>query len=250
MTPKFSLKGDAFVIDNYNEARPFSSFLPGIAGLFGKPMWVFYTNRGQCVSSFGVRNKNGAMLEFYPANKAYAMTPLFGFRTFLRFKKGGRWHFYEPFCVDSEDGCRSVLRVRAHEIELEETNRALGLRITVVVFNATNEDLPVLVRQVQVENLGRQTFKGEIADGLPQVVPFGLSEVLLKQMSRTMEAFAEVLQAQKRLVRPARLQIEVGEQLVGDVPRLLFLAAVGRLVRERLLKTRQCFARRECCRGS
>ena len=79
MGPKFSLKFDAFVIENYNESRPFSSFLPGIAGVFGKPMWVFYTNRGQCISSFGVRNKNGAMLEFYPANKAYAMTPLFGF---------------------------------------------------------------------------------------------------------------------------------------------------------------------------
>jgi hypothetical protein len=199
MAPKFSLKDDAFVIENYNAAQPFSSFLPGIAGLFGKPMWVFYTNRGQCISSFGVRNKNGAMLEFYPANKAYALTPLLGFRTFLRFKKGGRWHLYEPFRVDAEAEGRQVLRVRAHEIELEETHAALGLRVTVVIFNAPNEDLPVLVRQVQVENLGRQAFKGEIADGLPQVVPFGLSEALLKGMSRTMEAFAEVLHAGEKL---------------------------------------------------
>ena len=87
MKPKFSLKDGAFVIENYNQARPFSSFLPGIAGLFGKPMWVFYTNRGQCISSFGVRNKNSAMLEFYPANKAYTATPLLGFRTFLRFRR-------------------------------------------------------------------------------------------------------------------------------------------------------------------
>jgi len=84
MSPKFSLDKDTFVIENYNEARPFSSFLPGIAGNTAKPMWVFYSNRGQCVSSFGVGNKNGAMLEFYPANKAYQTTPLLGFRTFLR----------------------------------------------------------------------------------------------------------------------------------------------------------------------
>src|SRR5476649_1453400 len=115
MKPKFSLKNDAFVIENYNQARPFSSFLPGIAGLFGKPMWVFYTNRGQCISSFGVRNKNGAMLEFYAANKAYAFTSLLGFRTFLRFKKGGRWQLYEPFSMANDN--RQILRIRAHEVE-------------------------------------------------------------------------------------------------------------------------------------
>ncbi len=192
MGPKFSLQNDTFVIENYNQARPFSSFLPGIAGLFGKPMWVFYANRGQCISSFGVRNKGSSMLEFYPANKAYSMTPLLGFRTFVRFKKGSAWHFYEPFRVNAGDACRQILSIRAHEIELEETNRPLGLRVRVVMFNAPNEDLPVLVRQLQIENIGRQVFKGEIMDGLPQVVPYGLNEYLLKMMSRTMEAFAEV----------------------------------------------------------
>ena len=194
------------MIENYyNQARPFSSFLPGIAGEFGKPMWVFYTNRGQCISSFGVRNKNGAMLEFYPANKAYAMTPLLGFRTFLRFKKGGAWQMYEPFSMNPPQAAgassdrRQILRVRAHEIELEETNRALGLKITVVLFNAPNEDLPVLIRQVRIENIVKQDFKGEIVDGLPQIVPFGLDEGLLKQMSRTMEAFAEVPHVEDRL---------------------------------------------------
>src|SRR5882672_2052203 len=116
MGPKFSLKFDAFVIENYNQARPFSSFLPGIAGLFGKPMWVFYTNRGQCIASFGIRNKNGAMLEFRPADKAYASTPLLGFRTFLRYKKAGAWHLYEPFRVNPEPEARQILHVRPHEI--------------------------------------------------------------------------------------------------------------------------------------
>ncbi len=199
MAPKFSLENGTFIIENYNQARPFSSFLPGIAGLFGKPMWVFYTNRGQCISSFGVRNKGSSMLEFYPANKAYSMTPLLGFRTFLRYKKGSDWHLYEPFRMNAGAECRQILRIRAHEIELEETNRLLGLRTRVVIFNAPNEDLPVLVRQVQVENLGRQAFKGEILDGLPQVVPYGLNEYLLKMMSRTMEAFAEVPHVAEKL---------------------------------------------------
>ena len=199
MKAKFSQVNDAFVIENFNQARPFSSFLPGIAGEFGKPMWVFYTNRGQCVSSFGIRNKGSTMLEFYPANRAYAATPLVSFKTFLRFRKGGQWRLYEPFRMDAGPECRQVLRIRAHEIELEETHKTLGLRVTVVLFNAPNEDLPVLVRQMRVENLGKQTFRGDILDGFPRVVPFGLNEYLLKQMSRTMEAFSEVPHVEDRL---------------------------------------------------
>jgi len=76
MTHTSSLEADGFHLTGFNAARPFSSFLPGIAGEYGKPMWVFYANRGQCISSFGVRDRNSAMLEFQPANKAYVLTPL------------------------------------------------------------------------------------------------------------------------------------------------------------------------------
>lgn len=197
MSNRFSLRDDTFVIQQYNQTRPFSSFLPGIAGEFGKPMWVFYANRGQCISSFGVRNKNGAMLEFYPANKAYTTTPLLGFRTFIRVP--GKAGYYEPFSLQASKDVVQELRIRPEEIELVETHRKWGLRIRVVVFNAPNESVPVLVRSVTVENLGKRPIKMDVLDGLPQVVPFGLNESLLKQMSRTMEAFSEVLYAEKQL---------------------------------------------------
>jgi len=195
MKPKFSLKNDAFVIENYNQERPFSSFLPGIAGEFGKPMWVFYTNRGQCISSFGIRNKNSAMLEFYPADKAYGMTPWLGFRTFFRI----RGSVYEPFKVQPDANMRQILRIRAHEIEMEETHRVLGLRTTVVIFGVPNQNAPALVRQVCVENIGRKRVDLDVLDGLPRIVPYGLNESPLKQMSRTMEAFAEVLHTSDQL---------------------------------------------------
>lgn len=47
-----------FYIENYNVFRPFASFLPGIAGQKGIPLWVFYVNRAQCVSSFGFQDKD------------------------------------------------------------------------------------------------------------------------------------------------------------------------------------------------
>src|SRR5258708_35546779 len=100
MKPKFHSDGDGFVIENYNQAAPFSDFFPAVAGVTGKPMWVFFTNRGQGISSFGVNNKDGSMMEFLPANKAYQATPLLGFRTFLKAgNRGGE--IYQPFALSN-----------------------------------------------------------------------------------------------------------------------------------------------------
>jgi len=196
MRPKFLFKQDDFVIENYQAARPYASFLPGIAGEYGKPMWVFTANRGQGICSFGIRNKNGAMLEFFPANKAYTMASVTGFRTFLKLEKGV---VYEPFRPDAGAAVRQIMRVRPHELEVEEIHPKNALRVKVVFFTVPSESQPLLVRWVTVENLSRKSRTIEVADGLPQVVPFGLSEFLLKQMSRTMEAFAEVLHADDKL---------------------------------------------------
>jgi len=75
-----------FVIENYNKAGTFSNFLPGIAGLFGIPMWVFYANRGQGISCFGLKSKDSPIMEFLPANRAYQLVTLQGFRTFIKIK--------------------------------------------------------------------------------------------------------------------------------------------------------------------
>lgn len=71
-------KGE-FIIENYQKGKTFSSFLSGIAGKSGIPMWVFYVNRGQGIASFGIENKDNAVLEFLPANKSYQAVQLKGF---------------------------------------------------------------------------------------------------------------------------------------------------------------------------
>ncbi len=199
MTPQFDLKDDTFVIKNFNQARPFSSFLPGIAGAFGKPMWVFYTNRGQCVSSFGVRNKDGAILEFNPATKAYQETPSLGFRTFIRIREGRTTHIYEPFRMTSDSAVRQTLSIRPHEIELESMHSHWGVKVTIHVFNAPNISLPLLVRDIRIENTKRGSREIEVLDGLPRLVPYGLREMFNKQMTRTMEAFSEIQHVSDRL---------------------------------------------------
>lgn len=186
------LRVDGFNLSAFNTLRPFSSFLPGIAGELGKPLWVFYTNRGQCISSFGVRDRNGAMLEFQPADKAYALTAMLGFRTFFKLYNGEVPALYEPFKIGAAEGITQRLTIRPEEIEIEEIHSALGLRICIQYFTLANESLPVLVRRVTVENLSANVLRGDVLDGLPQIVPYGLNEQQLKQMSRTMQAFAEI----------------------------------------------------------
>lgn len=56
-----------FKIERYQQERPFASFLSGISGKKGIPMWAFYVNRGQGMASFGLRDKNGVIMGFFQA---------------------------------------------------------------------------------------------------------------------------------------------------------------------------------------
>src|SRR3569832_2053726 len=84
-------------MEDYDARSTFSSFLPGVAGYFGKPVWAFYVNRGQAMATFGTESKDYPILEFNPANKAYQLTPFVGFRTFVRGWRGTSSFQTEPF---------------------------------------------------------------------------------------------------------------------------------------------------------
>ncbi len=191
--PQYSFDGDqVFVIDQYNDAAPFASFLPGIAGVTGIPAWVFYVNRGQAIASFGVRNKDGAMLEFFPADKAYQLTASRGFRTFLKISDGVNIVTHEPFQRGAGQGVRQRLYVSPHEMGVEEIHPSLGLAIRADLFTLPEASLAGLVRRVTVQNISQQSKTVEIVDGLPQVLPYGLNQWCVKFMSRTVEAYMVV----------------------------------------------------------
>ncbi|TRX02959.1 hypothetical protein [Candidatus Methylobacter oryzae] len=184
--------GNRFVIEQYNDLVPFASFLPGIAGTMGRPAWVFYVNRGQGVASFGVRNKDGAFLEFFPADKAYQLTPSRGFRTFLKISGGDRILNCEPFQRGAGPEVKQRLYVTPHEVGVEEINSPLGFSIRADMFTLPEASVAGLVRRVTVTNTSAQAKKIQIVDGLPQVLPYGMNQWILKFMSRTSEAFVRV----------------------------------------------------------
>ncbi|HAH19837.1 MAG TPA: hypothetical protein DCL49_02915 [Candidatus Omnitrophica bacterium] len=184
-----------FVIENYHMAKPFSSFFPGIAGVWGIPLWAFYVNRGQAIASFGIKDKDHPILEFYPANKAYQFTSLLGFRTFIKIAKGKKDIFYDAFHNGASSLCFDIenkMYINASELKLKELNRTLGLEVEVEYFSIPNDNYAALARRLFVRNVSKHTAALEFLDGLPQIIPYGMNTFLLKEMSRTIEAWMDV----------------------------------------------------------
>jgi len=194
--PKYYLNTDGeFVIENYNFSKPFANFFPGIAGKYGIPMWVFYVNRAQAIASFGTKDKDRSILEFFPANKAWQLVSLQGFRTFIKVFINKRVIFYEPFHNGFSNlgfNLTNKMSVTSYDLKIEENNLSLGLGIKVEYFTIPNDSYAALVRVVTIKNLNRKTKKIQLLDGLPQIIPYGTTNLFLKKLGRTIEAWMNV----------------------------------------------------------
>lgn len=188
-------KQGEFVIENYNYAKPFANFFPGIAGKYGIPMWVFYVNRGQCISSFGTQDKDRAILEFFPANKAWQFASTQGFRTFIKIQDKNKLTYYEPFHNGYSNlayHCTNSMRISSGALILEEENYSLGIKTSVTYFNIPNDTYAGLSRTVSIENTTHKLKNVQLIDGLPQIVPFGTNNFFLKKLGRTIEAWMNI----------------------------------------------------------
>jgi hypothetical protein len=177
---------DVFTIQNYQKEKPFSSFLSGVAGPMGIPMWAFYVNRGQLMSSFGVTNKNGSIMEFYPANLAYHYVAKMGFRTFIKVQ--GK--VYEIFL---ETNLGQSLSIKKDQVQINEYNEKLGIEIKVTYFTLPNEKLAGLVRKVEIIKHKTDLGEIELIDGLAQILPSGIDYGAYKAVSNIMQSWMSSL---------------------------------------------------------
>lgn len=174
-------------IDNYGKKATFSSFLPGISGIRGIPIWCYYVNRGQAVVSFGVENKDKAIMEFYPAHTAYQNVKLTGFRTFL--KKDGI--VAEAFADENEFHTMDIYK---NGLEIAEENSSLSLKTEVSYFTLPSERVGALVRCVTITNTADKAALVEILDGMPALIPYGVNMENCTNMMQTAKAW---MQAEK-----------------------------------------------------
>jgi hypothetical protein len=189
-----------YVLRNFDTAKPIANFLSGIGGFWGVPMWAFYVNRGQGITSFGIANKNQAISKFKTAEKAYQQTAHTGFRTFVRGKRDNGDSFtYEPFRPMSgpddkwQGSYERDMLVGMAEMEIKETNNVLGLQTNVLYFSPPNNDFPSMVRQTKFTNTDlTSSLSIDVLDGLARLLPNGLGDAVIDQMGRTMEAWMNV----------------------------------------------------------
>lgn len=207
-----------FIIENYQNKKNFASFLPGIAGKFGIPIWAFYVNRGQGIASFGSSSKDNAIMEFYPANKSYQNVSTKGFRTFIKLIDEAK--VYEAF-RNVKENIKSRMIIAPDSLKIEEENLELGLKTTVSYYILPNEDFGALVREVEIENTGENDRKIEVLDGMPILIPFGMENEALKEVSQTISAWAMVDAFETktpfyRLRASAEDEAEVKEMTAGN----------------------------------
>jgi len=199
-------KQKRFVMEDYDATSTFASFLPGVAGYFGRPVWTFYVNRGQGISTFGTESKDYPILEFNPANKAYQLTPFIGFRTFVRGTSGTSSWDTEPFSAetsrnlldedDDADLPKRILYVGTNELEIQELDGAHKLTTNVQYFTMPNENFAALVRRATFTNSGDSPMTVDILDGLAKMEPAGgRLDWNLKNMGRTLEGWFGVYHA-------------------------------------------------------
>ncbi|WP_058486419.1 hypothetical protein [Defluviitalea phaphyphila] len=191
---------ERFVIENYQQKNPFSSFLSGIAGIKGIPMWVFYVNRGQGICSFGIKDKDNSIMEFFPANQAYQNVSTKGFRTFIKKTIDNNTTFYEPFSptLNNRDSVEKMY-IEPNILEIEENNKKEGLKINITYFNIPNEKFGGLVRKVNIKNISDYVMKLEILDGIPVILPFGINHMAYKSVGNTLKAWMDVFNIEKRI---------------------------------------------------
>jgi len=188
--------GSRYRIDNYDEMPGFCSFLPGIAGRDGVPLWCMYVNRAQAVVSFGVQDKDHAIAEFLPATWAYQLVGIQGFRTFCMID--GR--YYEPFQRDAASRDHDLARtmwVESDRVVIQELNKSLGLTLRVKYFAAVNRPVAALVRELTISSEADRPNNLGVLDGLPLVIPAGFSDFGIKKMRHINEAYASA-----RLIGP------------------------------------------------
>ena len=187
-----ALENGRFVIENYHRSSTFSSFLPGISGIHGIPIWCYYVNRGQAVTSFGTETKDQSIMEFYPAHQSYQTVKTMGFRTFLKIGE----EFYEPFKSDEH---QTRMLVGMNDLEIQEVNDELGVKVSIRYYTLPEENLGGLVREVSITDLQGKDRSLELLDGMPAVIPYGIDLTSLKETGQTMKAWMQVEDHEKSL---------------------------------------------------
>lgn len=178
-----------FILEDFDIKKPFSSFLPGVAGLKGVPLWTYYANRGQGITSVGSKDKNGSILEFNPACIAYEKVSTQGFRTFIKINNQEVIEIFGPRAKNPN--IKRIMYITGASFSIVEENQEVGYKYTIKYFGLPNMPIGALVRRAKLEVL-KDDLQVELIDGITQVLPQGISNGAYKDCGNLMRSWIDV----------------------------------------------------------
>lgn len=179
---KYQIDGSKFIIEDYQKAKRFSSFLPAIAGEDGKPLWAFYANVGQAIGGFGITSKEYPVTPFDSAFLAYSNIPVKGFRTFIKVDDE---QVMEPFSIKDV----STLIVERSKITIKSSLKRFDIEISYSTIS--HKYYPGFIRKVVIKNKDKK-HKYQIVDGLPVFLPKGASNYEYHELTTLVAAYCKV----------------------------------------------------------
>jgi len=139
-------------------------------------------------------------MEFFPAYKSFQTVDYMGFRTFIKTYKEKGFKYYEPFSsIDPFANGKNKMFIGANECEIEEISKDETLKTNVCYFTLPQEGIAALVRKVTITNISDETIKLEVLDGMPAVIPYGISNGGIKEVGNTLKAWMSVCNVENKI---------------------------------------------------
>ncbi len=84
------------------------------------------------------------------------------------------------------------MTIKPNAMAIEEINRSMGLTVRVSYHTLPGMPIDALMRGTEIENISEEAKTVEILDGLPRVIPCGMSLAQFKDVGNLFKSWAEV----------------------------------------------------------
>ena len=172
-----------YKISNTDKMRPFFMSIVSDSN-----HWMFISSNGGI--SAGRKNAEFALFPYYTDDKITESAEFTGSKTILRVTKNNNTVLWEPFSVRSEGRfavSRNLYQNKwCNKILFEEINHDLQISFQ---YEWGSSNLYGFVKQSKLINLSSETIEVQLADGLQNIMPYGVPAALQTTTSNLADAY-------------------------------------------------------------
>lgn len=172
-----------YKILNVDNMRPFFMSL-----VSSSDHWLFISSTGGL--SAGRKNPDQALFPYYTDDKISESSEFTGSKTIFLINKSDKTYLWEPFSIRNQ-GIYRVNRnlyksYHGNKIIFEEINLDLEVAF---VYEWNTSDEYGFVRKSRVENIGEESTKIRVLDGIQNILPYGVNDGLQNSTSNLVDAY-------------------------------------------------------------